>query len=509
VTYWIVSALLLGLFALTARNGEWISDTWIHSATISEVARHPWHPLEPLTGEAVSFPYFSPWAMLLGWFVRLTGLPVFTVLTLAGLASTAAFLAAWARLVRAFAEAPWAPLLCLLCLLLLWGAGHWYWSGFPSLATFSVGFTWPSVLAAAMWFELWRAALRLVELGRIPLVVAFLVLPGLIVLIHPFTAVVATVSVGLTLAVRWRTGGIRVLRVVLLAVVSGLLAFVWPWAGLRTLLANPAGFDAIHHQLYGWRMFVIRWVLVAVTIPALLVRLRRHRFDPLPWTAAACAAGVLVGGITHVWSLGRLGPGIAIPGCLALGVALADALNRRQRLAPSARWAYGGLAIATCIALLIGARANAWAMARAVPDAGMRARAERLTGSPAPYPRIAWIAASVHAGDVAVTNDWQVRRELPTYGVRTVELPWPSPAVTDGPARASAERILLRPATPEATRRRLLEAYHVSWLVWLPTPEARQWPGPGWQLVACGPRGAALLHAEGDDPAPPAPTCSR
>ena len=492
VAYVILCALLLGMLAMTARNGEWISDSWIHTATISEVARHPWHPLEPLTGEAVSFPYYSPWAMAAGWLLRLTGLSVFTVLTLSGLASTAAFLVAWYRLVRALSDAPWAPLFCLLGLLLLWGTGQWYWSGFPSLGTLSVGFTWPSVLAAALWFELWRAALRLGDIGPVPLVVAFLVLPGLILLIHPFTAVVAAISVAATLVGQWSARRPRVLGAAVLAVLSGLLASAWPWMDLRTL-TNSGDFDGIHALLYGWGRFPMRWVLVALTVPALLVRLRRNHLDPLAWTSAGCGAGVLVGGVTREWSLGRLGTGIAIPGFLALGVLLAECVGQRDLLSPPARRMFQGLAALSCVALVIGAWANAWALARAVPDAGTRARAERLTRAAAPYLPTSWLAPYVHEGDVAVTNNWQLRRQLPTYGVRTVQLPWPSPAVPDAVARTRAENAIMAPRTPARTRERLLESYDVRWVVWTSSAKAPLWSAPGWGVAACGPERTVLL----------------
>jgi alpha-1,6-mannosyltransferase len=487
---------LLGSLDITARHGEWFSDTWIHSATVAEVARHPLHPLEPLTGERVSFPYFSPWAMVLGWLMRLTGCSVFTVLTVAGLCSTGVLLVTWRRLVRALTDARWAPPVCLLCLLLLWGTGTWFWSGFLSLGTFSVGFTWPSVFAAALWFEVWATALRLPQVSRRHRIGSFLVLPGLILLVHPFTAVIAAASVVATLLGRWRVDRRSVVEVVVLAGASGLLALLWPWTSLRILLSNPVGFDAIHHTLYQWHSVVQYAALLVVTLPALVVRLVSNRIDPLACTALVSGVGVAVGGLIHLWSLGRLVPGIAIPGQLALGVLLVETWGCRRSLVGLRRAAVGGLAAVSCVALVVGADANAWWAARAVPGAERRASAEHALHSVRVYPSIRWIRAHVRPGQVAITNNWEALRELPTYGLRTVAPPWPSPGVTDAAQREVAQHAMLKGKTSRVERRDLLATYRVRWVVWVPTETTPQWPFRGARLVACGPDGMSLLKVD-------------
>ncbi len=502
--YLILGAALLLLLAVTAKHGEWVSDSWIHAATVSEVARHPWHPLEPLTGEHAPFAYFSPWAMLLGWLMRLTGLPVFTVLTGAGLAGTGLLLASWYRLVRAWTSAPWAPVHCLLLLLLLWGTGAWFWSGFPALGTLTVGFTWPSVLAAAGWFETWRAALRLDILPTRRLMLLFTLLPGLILLIHPFTAVLAAVSVGITLLGRLRAAPRRIAIIAVASLVSGLLAAAWPWISLPAMFGDQAVFDTIHHPLY--RDLAQHYLLLALTAPALLLRLRRDRSDPLFWTALVCAAGLTVGYLTRTWSLARLGPGVALPGQLALGVLLAEAWTaRRQRHSTAVRVGGTVLGTLTCLALLVGCYANAWAIARAVPGDARRSHAERATDAQLPYPPMSWISAHVATGEVGVANYWFVRRQFPVYGLRTVQTPWPSPGVPDEARRTADEaRILGWSSTTARQRSQLLAHYRVQWIIWRPTAHTRQWPYPGARLVTCGPQGMSLLRVDPAVTRPPA-----
>lgn len=495
LAYAVLGALLLALLALTAPHGEWVSDSWIHAATVGEVARHPLHPLEPLTGEHVPFAYFSPWAMALGAVMRLTGSSVWVVLTAGGLAGTALLLTAWYRFVRALTAARWAPVLGLALMLLLWGTGTWFWSGFPMLGSLSLGFVWPSVLAGACWFELWRTALRIDTVHRAYRLVVFAVLPGLTLLVHPFTAALAALSVLLTLAVRLRRAPRPVVEAAVAAVVSGLAALAWPWISVRAMLGDQAGFDAIHHMLY--QDPVGKYALLPLILPALAVRVVRDRRDPLFWTAAVCAAGVAAGAVTGSWSLGRLGPGVVLPGHAALAVLLAECWQSRAALRRGTRVAAAVLAGLTGLALVVGAEANAWTVARALPGGTLRARAEAATHAQLPYPRLGWLAGHVRDGDVAVANNWQTRRELPTYGLRSVRTQWPSPGVPDEARRAADEDRILgwAPATADQ-RAALLARYHVRWILWRPTAHTPTWPYPGARLVACGPGRIALLRVD-------------
>lgn len=505
VTYTAIGGVLLVLLAVTGSYGQWLSDSWIHAGTLVEVARHPLHPAEPLTGEHVGFPYFSPWAMALGWLMRLTGWSAWVVLTGAGLVGTGLLLASWYRLVRALTAARWAPVVALVLMLLLWGTGTWFWSGFPSLATLSVGFVWPSVLALACWFETWRTALRIEQVGTAHRILAFGVLPGLMLLIHPFTAAIATVSVLLTLATRVRRAAVPVATAVLAAAASGVLALAWPWTGLATMTGDRAGFDAIHHALY--HDLAVKYGLLPLIVPALLLRLRADRRDPLFWTAVLCGAGCAVGALTGFWSLARLGPGVLLPGQAALAVLLAEGWSRRVRWGRRPRAGFAVLAGLTCLAVVIGGYANAWAVARALPGTRFRAAAERATHAPVPYPQLGWIAGHVRPGDTAIANFWHARRELATYGLRTVQPQWPSPGVPDAARRTADQAGILNPRYGDAARRaRLLARYRVRWIVWQSSARYPVWPYPGARLVACGPHRTALLRV---DPAAGPPRACR
>jgi hypothetical protein len=494
----VVSVLLLGLLALTASNGEWLSDTWIHSATLSEVARHPLHPLEPLTGEAASFPYFSPWAMTLGWFMHLTGASVFVTLTIGGLISTAFLLLSWRRFALVLSPSRGAPLLSLSILLLLWGTRQWFWSGFPGIGTLTVGFTWPSIFAAAMWFTLWRNALLLGQVRMRATVACFLTLPGLILLVHPFTAAIAGLSVALTILPRWTRHRRHVIVAVACAAASGLLAAAWPWMRLSDLTSDTGGFDDIHRMLYGHSMFITAWVLTLVTVPALGLRLRRNRLDPLAWTAIVCALGLAAGRLTQVWSLGRLGPGVALPGQFALAAELVNGWRDRRAQSVAVRRGYASLGLASLLALFVGLNASLWAVARAIPNPfhAQRVSAEKTTHASALYPALGWMSGYLHDGDTAVTNYWEIRRELPTYGLRTVMPPWPSPGLDDQQQRTNDESEILSAKISESTRQRLLSKYHVAWIIWSPSATAPNWPFPGARTVACSSPGIVLLRID-------------
>jgi hypothetical protein len=266
---------------------------------------------------------------------------------------------------------------------------------------------------------------------------------------------------------------------------------------LRDLLGDTGGFDDIHRMLYGRDMFITAWVLTLVTVPALGLRLRRDRLDPLAWTAIVCTVGLVVGRLTHVWSLGRLGPGVALPGQFALAAELANAWRNRRAQAVSARRAYASLALVTLLALLLGVNASAWAIARGIPNGfhAKRVSAEKATHASSLYPALGWISGHLHDGDTAVTNYWEIRRELPTYGLRTVMPAWPSPGLDDQQQRTNDELRIVSTNTSEQTRQQLLSKYHVTWVIWNPS-SAPNWPFPGARTVACSSSGIVLLRLD-------------
>lgn len=474
--YGIVAALLVVFQLVVLARRQWVSDSWIHLGTIAEVVARPLDPREPLTGEAVNFPYYSPWAMVLGWTARLTSVGPGVVLAVAGTISTVLFLLALYALVRRLTRHAWAPVIALLTLLLVHGTQQFFWSGFVSLNTFSVGSTWPWVPATAGWFWLWRCTLPPLpphpspgsaepapevtttvsttasttprRRTRIPWV--FLVLPGLVLLVHPFTFAIAALSCAVTaLAARplswtWRVG--------LLSLVSVCLTVLWPWQALSGLLGDPAGFDGYHAFFYRATMAKVGLCLLAV--PALVTRSVRLRGrDPLTWCFVAGWVVFGAGWAIGLESLARVLPLSEVSAALALAVTL----TARQRVL---RY---GLRLVTVAALVAGSLGQLSALTRLVTTEDGAPPARMLV---APYPRLDVLWRHARPDDVVISNNPIVAREFSSHRLRAVAPQWPSPGVADAATRIADQRAMLARGTTAARRAALFDRYDVRWIVW-------------------------------------------
>ncbi len=77
--------------------------------------------------------------------------------------------------------------------LVLWGVAGFGWNGFPGLTALSFSFAFPSTPAFALMVAAWTVFTRFRDSGRG--LVALVVLPPVIVLVHPFTAVETLVGI--------------------------------------------------------------------------------------------------------------------------------------------------------------------------------------------------------------------------------------------------------------------------------------------------------------------------
>ena len=80
--------LLTGIFLsylLHASNGVWVDDFWDHSAVVSELIRHPWHPQHPQLGNDLPHVFFTPYSLLVAMVAKLFHLNSVESLSLFGI----------------------------------------------------------------------------------------------------------------------------------------------------------------------------------------------------------------------------------------------------------------------------------------------------------------------------------------------------------------------------------------------------------------------------------------
>ncbi len=474
VAYWILSSLLVLAAAVSTAHGEWVSDSWIHLGAIHEMSRDFWSPVEPLVGEDVPFPYFSPWTAVAAVGVRLLSITPAQALGVFAVVSPLVLVHSLYRLVRAVSPAPWAPVAVLTAFLTVWGTKAFFWSGFLSLNTLVIGSSWPSVLATALWFYLWAAVWKSTRLTR-GLTATLLIVPGVLLLIHPFTFLSAATACAITVLLRWPRQ--RWLSGAVLSLASVGLAALWPWTSLLDLLANPRGFDEFH--IYFYENVLAKFGLLLLTLPAVALRLSRQRTDPLAWSVLAGVGIWAAGGVLHVESLGRVIPLASTAATVALGVAAAEALQpadagssaiARPRGATAARVV---VVLTWVVAVAVGSltQTNAWS--RITVDDEARRNPDDGTHIISPYPAVTDLWASIPAGSVVVARDSRVARQLPASGLFSVAPQWPSPGVTDTPRRLDDQAAILGGKTSAERREELLNRYGGGWIVW---PDSRKTP---------------------------------
>jgi hypothetical protein len=474
LAYGVLAGLVVLAASVSTLHGEWVSDSWIHLGAIHEMSRDFWSPVEPLVGEDVPFPYFSPWTAVGAAAVRLVGVTPQQVLAVFGIVSPILLVHALYRLVRAVSPAPWAPVAVLAAFVTVWGSQAFFWSGFLSLNTLVVGSSWPSVLATALWFHLWAGVWASTRMTR-RLAAALLTVPGVLLLIHPFTLLCAATACALTVLLRWPrqrwAGG------ALLALVSVGVGSLWPWTSLPDLLTNPRGFDSFHAYFY--RDVFVKFGLLLLTIPAIALRLWRERTDPLAWSAIAGVGIWVAGGVLGVESLSRVLPLATTAATIALGVAVAEAFHREDAASaaptrpPGATLVKALVVLTWVVAVGLGSVTQASAWSRVTLDEEARLDPHDGNHLVAPYPNVDTLWARVPQGSVVIARDWRIARQLSAQGLFTVAPPWPSPGVTDTAQRIDDQAAILSGTTAPTMRDELLNRYDVAWILW---PTARRVP---------------------------------
>jgi alpha-1,6-mannosyltransferase len=478
----VVSAVLVLVTAAVSVRRPWVGDFGLHAGTVEQLKARLWHPLDPMVGVPARSPYFTPYTVMLGLLARIFGLAGSTVLAIAAPAGVALVAIGLHRFVRTLSAARWAPLLALAAVLLVWGTFPLAWSGFLSLFGLPLMGAYPSTVATGLTLLWFSGIARHVASDTEPetLRAAGYGLGGAVIaLIHPFSGVIAMIGAAALLARplvrsggRARLPAIAVALAVAVVVAIATLA-VWPYYSFFAL-ARAGGLDAVHRPLY--EHMLTQFGLAIVTLPALWLRWRRDRLDPLVLFAVACALGVAAGAGTGHYALVRLLPGALLAGQIGLGIEIARALSSgRERVSDRLRTApltAAALAIVAVVAM-VGAWRQAGNLLLGLPPA---------VASRFPFwiqqadPDLAWVRAHAEAGDVVVTDRSEFARVLPAYGLFTVAPAWPDPAVPDSPQRSADQAILLDPATGPATVAELLARYRVRWLL-LPAGSVGP-PGP-------------------------------
>lgn len=465
--FWLVMSLAYWAVPLCCDAGQ-------HAAVVERLKDdllRPRHPMADLPG--AGSPYYSPFALAQGVAARLTGLGGWEVLRLTGPLNLLVLLTGIGRFVRVLTPRPWAPVLALAAMTLLWGVERAWWSGYLNLMSMTGNLAYPSAFAIGLAFWAWAlTGARARDAGVVRFVgpgglrpaagyVALGALYGLILLVHPITAVAAAVG-AVALVAGWQRGWSAALagRWALTGAVALLVAACWPYFDVFAL-AGDGSVDPMHRRLY--LDLAGQFGLALLGLPVLWLRARRTSWrDPLVLMFVLDCAVVAYGWVSGHYTYGRILGLTLVPSQFALAVELAA-----PRPWPVWRRLLGGAAAAGACAGFLTVHAGA-----VVPPAVDPVGFER----PPDWPSYDWAARYIGPGEVVIVDGYHAVHAIAGYGPNLAAPAWPDAALDERERLRRAEdvRAYLDPASTRAERAAVVRRYHARWLLltpWQRVPE--------------------------------------
>ncbi|WUH93283.1 hypothetical protein OG900_26330 [Streptomyces sp. NBC_00433] len=444
------------LLAVVAWHTPIASDFGQHASAVQRVKDNPWHPANPLLDEpGTDSPYYSPYIVTLGLAARLTGAAGWQMVRWCGPLNLAVLVVGVGAYARTLSSRRAAPVYALLAFTLLWGVQGKEWSGFCGVWSLTRGASYPSAFAVGLAFLLWAWTDRLARRGGTAWSYAGLgATAGVLLLIHPITALAASVGIAATVAGRQRDWSRRVAGLWAVAGVAAIAAaLAWPYFDVFAL-AGDTTVDQVHRRLY---IHPWQWYGLALAgLPALAWRARRRLRDPLVLMFAADSAVAAYGWFSGHYTYGRVFALLLVPLQFALAVELAAAppwTRLRAFLAPVA-------AVALCFAL-------AAQIGSVIPQRWLPV----TTPHPSRWPDYRWVADRVPVGAVVLTDASIPMHVLPAYGLYLVAPTWPDPSTpaADRTRRWSDTTAYFSPSTPLPRRTAIAHRYHATWLLLPPS----------------------------------------
>lgn len=462
----VLSAVALLAAILIAVQRPWVADFWLHAATVDRLRADLVSPGNPVVEAETGSPYYTPYTVLLALLARITGLSAIDALTLWGPVNVALLLAGVRLFARRLGGSPWLPVALLLSMLLVWGPAALGWSGFMTLFGLPLVMSYPSTFAFALTLILWALLLGAPGRPGWGWGAGVAALASVIVLSHPFTAVLAAIgAAGILVA----TFSMRLVAVVAPPALAGVaVMLVWPYYTPGDLAGSMAILDGEHAMLYqDWRAL---FGYPLITPPLLALRCWRDKRDPLVWMFLLGAVPVAYGALTQHWAWARIIPLVAFAGQAALAAAIADFFSPGRfaaRGGPHGRgWAVRIEAVGILAGLvLVCLRVQGGNLLHVAPLDAWPGKIVSM-GRPTPkQPDYSWVASHAKRGDIIATTDRTALRTIAAYGLQIVAPTWPDPLLADEAQRRADQEPIVAPDTDSVARQQLLARYRVGWLM--------------------------------------------
>lgn len=205
-------------------------DSWHHIAVLGELITNPLDPSNPHIPTDEPSRYYSPLAVLAGFFGQIFSLTswqvygIVSTLTCLGLAASCWLFA------KKYYRSAWAPLLLLVSLLFAWGEGKGH-AGFHNFSTFVSSAAYPTSQALVLGIFSWYLALRAAEHRRLLSSAAFGLMAtiAIMVLTHQFSGVIMAAGAGSFILFHSSAGWKHKIQLLSAMAFAGLATLLWPY----------------------------------------------------------------------------------------------------------------------------------------------------------------------------------------------------------------------------------------------------------------------------------------
>lgn len=153
-SYLITAAFLILFEGIHISKGLWGWDFWEHSAVVNELSRHFFHPSNPILNIDTPHIFFSPYALIVATFSKITGLSSIQSLTCFAFFNLLFFLATFYLFIKSIFRENHHLIasLGLLFILFFWGFDPYSWSGFYHIFVLNYVLPYPSTFALSLTF---------------------------------------------------------------------------------------------------------------------------------------------------------------------------------------------------------------------------------------------------------------------------------------------------------------------------------------------------------------------
>jgi hypothetical protein len=303
--YILLVALILFKVGVQATNGIWYEDFWEHSAVVFALMQDSLTAAHPILDLSAPHSFVSPYHLFVAKFAQAFHLSSIDGLGFFGIINFCLFAYGINFYCNAFVnkETKFTNFYALLFILFLWGYRPWGFSGFFHFKLLADVLPYPSTFTTAISLIGLRLGFKSAQHKKIADLLLLILICTLVLLSHPLTFIFLASGL-LSQSVTSQDKFVSTAQTVVLLTVASVIAIVWPYSSIITLLTGAANVYHASNQIMYRDVFIRVWPILALS--PLLWRIAKDKaFQPTFLHLTALIAIYIFGWLTGKYSYGR------------------------------------------------------------------------------------------------------------------------------------------------------------------------------------------------------------